>query len=569
MNLGDMGTVVKTDLLVIGGGFGGLWTAIKASQGGVRDICIIDKTCVAFGGQSKMSAGATIYMYDGADPAEWLKAVFLGQQGMCRQDMVESLLTESGERLRELESWGIEYRRTPETGDYIRMPARGLAPAMMTVFPTYEGVCGGSALTTVLRKEALRRGVRFQNKVFINDLIVRDNRAQGAIGIDRRTGECFIYAAGAVVMAASDCSFRGDYACVEQSTGDGFAIAYNAGADLADMEFMCTNTGPLTFNFEGTGPAGQAGAEYLNSKGEHFMPSYNPKGSKAELNYIVRAMAAEYRKGNGTPLYFDFRKLPPDMEKLYLSMGGWMPRNLMRLREKGVQMFKSRNEWGPVVQTLRGGVKTDRTCMSNIAGLFSSGTNHSMGPGLFNGWSSAKCFWSGATAGTSAAHYLASSNGSKIDTAAVGSLKQRLFDRPVATDQGDLTINQVTEAIQRTLFYFKTSIHKSEASLQQATGAIASIKEEQLPRAKIPDLHEFIKFRETQNMLLVAELFLKASILRKESRFDHWREDYPAMDPGWLKWIVFNKDLPEGHRLEDLPWAQYRFQPEHLDSARG
>jgi len=92
----------------------------------------------------------------------------------------------------------------------------------------------------------------------------------------------------------------------------------------------------------------------------------------------------------------------------------------------------------------------------------------------------------------------------------------------------------------------------------------AAIKEQWMPKAKVQDLHDFITFKETENMLFTMDLFLKASVLRKESRADHMREDFPKTDKEWLKWIVFNKNLKEGYRFEDLPWDRYRFQPDDL-----
>jgi succinate dehydrogenase/fumarate reductase flavoprotein subunit len=94
---------------------------------------------------------------------------------------------------------------------------------------------------------------------------------------------------------------------------------------------------------------------------------------------------------------------------------------------------------------------------------------------------------------------------------------------------------------------------------------VTAIAEEAMPRVRISDHHEFIRFQETRNMLLTAELFLTASLLRTETRSDHFREDYPEPDPAWLKWIVFNRGLEAGHRIEALPWPDYRRQPEHLE----
>ncbi len=562
MSTRDTDKVIETDLLIIGGGFGGLFAAIKAKQNGAGTVLIVDKGSVGLTGKSRLAAGATIFLHPGDDLAQWAKAIFLGQQGLCNQDMVESFLEQSTDRLRELESLGIAYKSV--TNQYTRVPSRGLGPVQMTIFPEYEGLVGGTALTTVLLKEAKRLGVEFLNKIFISDLVVQDNRVQGAVGCHRRTGEFHVFESRAVVVAAADCSFRGNYACVEQTTGDAFAMAYRAGVDLTNMEFLVSNTGALKFNFEGTGPAGQFGAKFLNARNEDFMPKYRPEGSGAEINSIVQAMVQEKKLGNGPPFYFDFRQIPDWLESLYMDMGGWMPRNLARLKQKDIFVLESKVEWAPVVQTLRGGIKTGVRCMSSLDGLFAAGTAHSMGPGLFNGWSSGKCIWSGSTAGAYAAKYVENAEPADPGSDTIAGLKDRLHAREIRAGKGDITLDHITRRLQACMFSYKTSILKSESSLEKAMRELETIREDELPRATVPDLHEFIKFKETENMLLTAELYLTASALRKESRVDHQREDFPDTDKEWLKWIVFNKGLENGHRLEELPWEEYRFQPGDL-----
>ena len=243
-----------------------------------------------------------------------------------------------------------------------------------------------------------------------------------------------------------------------------------------------------------------------------------------------------------------------------------MPCNITKLKEKGISLFDAKVPWAPAIQTLRGGIKTDIHCMSNVQGLFAAGTAHSTGPGLFNGWSSAKCFWSGATAGISSARYLQGVDTQKMEKGRVMELNARLYNREINSVRGEKSLNEITRMLQRIMFSYDTSILKSEKSLKRAMREIESIKSDELPKAKVTDLHEFIKFKETENMLLTAELFLKASLLREESRSDHKREDFPKADnKKWLKWIVFNKGLEEGYRLEELPWEKYPYQPEDLN----
>ncbi|MCP4756668.1 MAG: FAD-dependent oxidoreductase [Proteobacteria bacterium] len=571
-------SLIKTDLLVIGGGFGGLFAAIKAKQNGVEDVLIVDKGGVGLSGKSSMAAGGTVYFVPemGDDLEDWTNAVFQGQSGLCNQDMVESYLIQSGDRLREFEKLGVVWSKGLFGEKLMRMPSRGISPCMMTVSMEHKGVVGGKALNVVLCKEAKRLGVRFLNKTFINDLIVQDGRTVGAVGCDRRTGEFRIVHSKAVVVAAADCSFRGNYCCVEAVTGDAFAWAFRAGVDLCNMEQLCSNTAPLDINFEGTGPAGQFGAVFTDKREEDFVLKYDPRGSTAELDIIVQSMAKEVSIGNGPPFYLDFREIEKKHpganieEMLYMKMGGWMPINIARLRKRGVTPLEDRVLWNPAIQTLRGGVMTDVNCKNhNVDGLFAAGIAQSMGPGLFNGWSSGRCMWSGSTAGKSAAGFVSDTSHAGLNDEIVGSLKRNLYNRDIKPDSGDLTSEEITVGLQKCVFDHRVSIAKTEKSLKAAQKEIDCIREEAMPRMRISNFHEFIRYKETENMLTTADLYLKSSLLRRESRGSHYREDYPETDPSQLKWIVLNGNLEQGYRFEELPWDRYRLQPQDLKTEGG
>ena len=568
MDLGSIGNVVKTDLLVISGGVGGLYAAIKAKQAGVENVLIVDKGAVSLTNQFQFGGWYTIFLLPGDDPDEWLKGFIAGQQGMCPQDKIGKLLDESAARLRELEGMGLTYPRDVETGRYRRIPSRGLGPVKTLCPPNYKTHIGGPAVTAVLCRQARRLKVEFFEKTFVSDLIVADGRVQGAVGRHRRTGEFHIFQARAVVVAGGDCSFRGNYAAVEQTTGDAFAIAYRAGVDLTNMEFLVCNTGPVDFSLRGTGPLAKLGAVFRNSAGEDFLRDYHPDGSGADCSCIVQGMAAEVKRHHGPPFYFDMTPTPAETESQFLSEGGWMARNLIRLKERNISVFDRRVEWVPVIQTLRGGLHTDANCMTNVAGLFAAGTANSTGPGLFTGWSSAKCMWSGATAGRCAANFINGGEAPTPDADQIHRLRSRLFNRTIGSNTSDTTVNAVTRNLQEALFSYDVSILKHEDRLLQTKENLRAIRENDLSRAGVPNLHDFVRFKETENMFLVADLFLNASILRRESRADHRREDYPERaDWQWLKWIVHNKNLESGYRFEEFPWSKYKYGLAELASA--
>ena len=561
-------TVMRANVLVIGGGLAGMFAAIKAKEAGAEDVLIVDKGAVALTNRFQFAGGYTIFLLPGDDGDAWLKGFVAGQQGMCPQDKIEKLLDQSAARLAELEAMGLVYPREPGNGAYRRIPSRGLGDVRTICPPSYKTMTGGPAVTAALLRELRRLGIRFQEKTLISDLLVDDRKIAGAVGCHRRGGEFFIFQAPAVILAGGDCSFRGNYAAVEQVTGDTFALAYRAGAELANMEFLVCNTGPTDFGLRGTGPLAKLGAVFRNAKGEDFLARYTAEGSQAECAEIVQGMAREVRAGGGPPFYFDLAPTPADTEENFLAEGGWMGRSLTRLGERGRAVFEGAIEWVPVIQTLRGGMQTDDNCMSPIAGLFAAGTTNSTGPGLFTGWSSAKCIWSGSTAGIAAARFADEAERRPPGRDLIEAARQDLFRPPIDPAAGDLDLGEISRQLQEVLFAYDTSILKHDERLSRADRRLKELREDQLSRVRIPDFHHFIRFKETENMFLTAALFLKASALRRESRADHLREDYPERDDAeWLKWILLGRDLDGGYRLAPFPWEKYPVPREEISQA--
>ena len=255
---------IETDLLIVGSGFAGLWAAISAREAGVGRVAIVDKAAIAMSSQSRLCAGATIYCLPEDDPEAWLRAIVEANGFLSRQPLVAEILETSFQRLRKLGEWGVSYP-APD-GVYLRIPSRGLGQVKMMVMPRFRDRVGGSAVIDALRRRAVRAGISQHPRVFVTDLLQRDGRVAGAVGLDRTTAEPIAFAARAVLLATADCSFRGNYVCTDGTTGDGFRLAYDQGVRLSNMEFLCTNTGSPSFGFEGTGVALKWGGRLLNAR---------------------------------------------------------------------------------------------------------------------------------------------------------------------------------------------------------------------------------------------------------------------------------------------------------------
>ena len=555
--------MIEADLLVVGTGFAGLWAAIAAREAGVERVALVDKGAIAMSSQSKMSAGATIYCLAEDDPELWLRDVAEAQGFLCHQDMVEDMLRTSHARLQQLESWGVRYERNPIGEGYLRLPSRGFQHLQMLVLPRHNKRVGGAAVVATLRRRAMQLRVERHSRLLITDLLQRDGRAIGAIGIQRSTAETVAFKARAVILACGDCSFRGNYAGTDSATGDAFRLAYDAGARLSNMEFLAVNTGSPFYGFEGTGIVLRFGGRLLNARREAFMQRYHPDGDSAEINVLSQAMAKEVQKGNGPPFFLDLSQAGRDLLKeAFARFGGFMPLNLARLAEAGIDIYEMPQEWLPAVQTLRGGVRTEIDCRSDVEGLYAAGMSQALDPGLFNGWSSMRALWSGERAGREAARYVAGASDVEVPAALVSECERRArhcLSRPTGPAP-----DEVLGALHRTLFPYDVCILKREERLEAALRCVEELRADAVPKMRARDPHELAKAHETANMVLVAAMHLRASLARRESRGDHYREDHPQTDNrDWLRWIHLRRGGAGAMELETepVPLQRYRFRP--------
>ena len=555
--------MTETDVLVIGSGFAGLWAAISARDAGAS-VAIVDKGAIARSSQSKMSAGATIYCLPEDDVDAWVGEFAAVHGYLCRQDFVADMLETSGRRLARLEEWGVAYDRN--NWGYTRLPSRGFQQVRMLVLPRWRKRVGGAAVTGALREQVVRRRVTTASKVFVTGLVLREGRVAGAVGIDRYSGDVRAFAAGAVVLAGGDCSFRGNYACADAVTGDAFGLALDAGARLANMEFLCSNTGSPHFGFEGTGVATRFGGSFVDARGKAFMAAYDPEADRAEVNVISQAMAWEVEAGHGPPFRLDMTSHAPEgsfLRYAFSSMGGFMPLNIRRLAECGVDVFARPQEWAPAVQTLRGGVRTDLDGLSDVPGLFATGLTQAVDPGLFNGWSSMRAMWGGERAGAAAARWAACAGPGALDpdeTRRLGSGARAALGRT-----GGPAPDDVLGRLQEAVFPYRVSILKDPGELRSALDVVEGLEAGEVPTMGAADPHELAKAHETANMVRCARLYLLASLAREESRGDHFRVDHPDADnEHWLRWANLTNPAPGGPvgvTTEPVPLERYRFRP--------
>ncbi len=552
--------VLKTDVLIIGGGFGGLWAALRTSELG-STVTLVDKSFAGKSGHSYFAGGAMMVLLPQDDLDEYVYDITLGNEWLVDQEMVAEVFKGSYDRLKDLESFGIPFRKS--AGTYLWTKARGTRN-VKNLWPEHATAADE---VTILRKVALARDVKVVDHVYIYDLIKDANGSiAGAIGVGVKDPKNYILHAKSVVIATNSGGYRGHHlACELQGTGP--FMAYDAGARIKNPEFHYINIRPAKHEIEGSGILPAIGARWTNAKGVHYMDTYDPVlKDRAPVSKIVVAAAKEAMKGNA-PISIDVEGMTEEEREKFRVLQvshGWMPILFEKCRrEEGYDPLQDNIEWQPAYEANKLGVDADLNCGTAIDGLFAAGMARPLGINPFTGWSIASCTWSGYRAGESAAEFAGGTDLKAIDFNGLTESTE-MFLQPLKSEQG-VDPDSLVHEIQKILFPVDVLIIMSESKLQNALDQILTMKAERLPSLMATDVRTLIKAKEAQTMMLSAEMTLKASMMRKETRENiFYREDYNAVDnKNWLKWIFAAKG-PDGEinfSIADIPFGKYPFKP--------
>ncbi len=564
--LDKLGKVIETDVLVIGGGFAGVWAAIRARDSGAK-VLLVDKAKVARSGCSTFAAGIQLGPMPDDDLDVWKKEIVESGDYFPDQDWVDIFLKNQIARIQDYDKWGAPLERDNK-GKIARIVGRGHKNTRLYQFH-------GPKLMQTLRDQALRRGVVLLERTMVTDLLTSDGkhptkgRVVGALGFNTRTGEFSIIRAKATVMSAGPaCGKRGNV--VDNDTGDGVAGSFRVGAELVNMEFL--TAGNITV-WQRKGEAAGInmlqghGAYFVNALGERFMEKYDPELKERSLLYrICMGFAKESLEGRG-PIYVDMRHLPPEVFAKFRRV---LPRTIRFWDELGVDAGKEKIEctphWGVGNSSGQGGIKINLKAQTNIPGLYAAGSvARSPVQGIYSlgGIATASCNVTGYIAGENAAREATEARLEEIDGKQVQDLKAGTL-APQRQKEGTLP-GVFFEEIDSATIPARFGMFKSQNRIIKVLSRIEQIKGE-MPRMTAPDFHEVTRANEFKSFIQCAELVFRAALERQESRQSHYREDYPYRDDvNWLKLVVLRRD---GDRItlrhEPIPIDQWAVKPERL-----
>jgi succinate dehydrogenase/fumarate reductase flavoprotein subunit len=442
--------------------------------------------------------------------------------------------------MKELESWGVFFPKDRD-GNYELLQVHPKGKFCLTMKEP--------ELKTILAKRLLSLGCQVFNRVMGLQLIVGDGQVKGAVGINIRTGELVICHAKAVILSSGGTARFGLpnngylYGVYDfpGNTGDGYAMAFRAGAELSGFEYTLSYYIIKDIN---------APLLYITlTRGAHLLTAMD--GHLENTHPSIKSMFLEHRKDLG-PLRIRMKHLPEEkiqeIEDILFSTERPVQKRFFEGR--GVNFRTGDIELWPTEYYLCGGhgmtgIFVDEKATSTLPGLYAAGDVSLVARGHLSG-----AFIFGQIAAEEATEWAEKNIEGGYDPTVVEDLKRNL-GRRMGQSQGEVSIEEFEYKVRRLISDYITP-PKNEYKLKRALWWMDRFQQEIREKVRIKNIHDLFKALEVENIILSARLSATASLERKESRWGFWhhRSDYPQRDDSkWLKHIMLKAGSEPGEIL--------------------
>jgi succinate dehydrogenase / fumarate reductase flavoprotein subunit len=571
------------DVLVIGAGGAGLRAAIEAGAAGAK-VGVVCKSLLGKAHTVMAEGGIAAALANVDDRDNWrvhFADTMRGGQYLNNWRMAELHAREAPECVRELEAWGALFDRTTDGKILQRNFGGHRYPRLAHV-----GDRTGLEMIRTLQDHGIHTGMTVHMECTVLSLLLDGNRIAGACGYDREKGRFQLWEAKSVVMATGGIgrAFKITSNSWEY-TGDGLALAYRAGAELQDMEFVQFHPTGMVWPISvrgilvTEGVRGEGGV-LRNSEGRRFMFDDIPdlykdqtadseeegwrytQGDKnarrpPELltrDHVARCINREVKAGRGSPhggVFLDISWIKQRLPKADDHIKRKLPSMYHQFKQLAdLDITKEPMEVGPTTHYMMGGIRVDGDSqMSTVPGLFAAGEVAAglHGANRLGGNSLSDLVVFGRRAGRFAAEFAKSNGSVKIDETELQTTATKAlapFDRGASGENPYQIQYDLQETMQDLV-----GIVRLENEMQQALGAIAQLRQRG-ELAGIAGNREYNNGWHTtidlENMMIVSEAITRAALLRKESRGAQFREDFPGKDAEWGKYNIVIKQGENG-----------------------
>jgi fumarate reductase (CoM/CoB) subunit A len=561
---------VDCDILVVGGGGAGVTAAALAARAGAR-VVLASKEPVGRGDTCIASGLMTDGLVNPSDSSDRLiRDLVLCGEGLNDPVLVHLLAERSSRATALLEEFGMVFRRNRK-GRLAPVPTPlGGHSVARSLLSLAEGNQIGSALRAAL----YRSGARVCEEHLVTDLLTDGGQVSGAIGIDLASGDFTAWSAKRVILASGGCGwlFAPFTSNMRSNTGDGFALAFEAGAELRDMEHaqyifgLARPEGMIGVLLGEPASAGVFG-KLVDREGREIIdrPARKTRGQvAAAMGRALRAQEPGAFGGVFLDLAGNVERLGPVYRRL-LSLSRKSALEAVRFAY-GAAAARCEEPWEVAASFhyLPGGVKVDGRCESTVGNLYAVGQVQGglFGADRLGSVSLTELFVFAEIAAESALENLAQSPQPSLSSELVeGRIRERALLRG---SSGSVSPIAVKRRLQRTMWQ-KVGLVRDQASLEAALCELEVLGRERA-KARVPSFasynSDWVDLLELGGMLRLAEIIARCALERRESRGGHVRTDHPERDDTqWLRTVVASKQKQEiAIRTEPIGrvWDQIR-----------
>lgn len=527
--------VISTDIFIIGGGSGGIMAALRAKEMNPdQRVVVFEKSHMKYGGSIPrgMDALNIVTVPGVATPEDYVVDAVQGCEGILDEGPSYEMAKRSWPIMQKLISWGVHFPKYDGKYEIVKAhPNKGYTVTMKE-----------PNLKTLLYERLQKTDCIVLNRTMALELIVDNGRVAGAVGMNVRTGELIVCHAKAVIMTSGGCArfglpmngyLYGVYDC-PSNTGDGYTMAYRAGAELTGLEYTMNYyiikdiSSPLLYITL------TRGAQLLNAFDERLDQGH--PSNKSIIN--------EHVNGRG---YVRIRMSHLPEEKIKsiedILFTTEKPACQRFFEGRGINFRSKDIELGPTETYLCGGhgitgIVVDEKARASIPGLYAAGDVASVGRGHLSG-----AFIFGEIAAESATEYVKTVGEDRADAAPfVNAIKDKI-NRWQQT-KAEVSIEEFEYKTRRLIQEF-IAPPKNDYKLRRGIETMEVMEKELFEKVRINRVHDLVKAFEMESIISCGILSATASRERKESRwgFWHYRSDYPQRDDeNYLKLLIVKKD---------------------------
>ncbi len=513
-----------TDVLVVGGGVAGLRTAL-----GIPDslrVLVVTKDEVRESNSTYAQGGIAGVLAPEDHFENHIADTLAAGKGLCDPEVVELMIREAPRRIGELIDWGTEF---DQVAGQVALTREG-GHSHPRIVHALGDATGREVMRAVIQATRTRTNVRIWQNSFTIDLLTHEGRCRGAIVWDARRGPSLIWARATVLATGGAGQLFRETTNPPIATADGHAVAYRAGAELRDMEFMQFH--PTVLYIAGssrhlvTEAIRGEGAYLRDRNGVRFMPEYHPAAELAPRDDVSRAIVAQMAKTQHPSVYLDLSHLDP------VVVRSRFPGFDALCRGFDLDITRDPIPVRPGAHYMIGGVTVDHDARTTLPGLWAGGEVASSGLHGANRLASNSLLEGlvhGARAAEDIVRTLADQGEGRLEVPPILSLAPNISSRT------PLDLADIRESL-RALMWRSCGITRDARGLTEAADQV-----DRWCRYALTNVFDDPSGWTLQNLLTVARLMIASALERDESRGVHTRSDYPLADPSWVRPISLTR----------------------------